>query len=97
MTVVFHDAAREELDEAVAHYDRERDGLGDEFNQEVQRAIQRIVDFPEAWTKVRREVRCCQTDRFPYGIIYVLRAWGVLTVAVAHLHRRKGYWKNRLR
>ena len=39
MTWHFHLEAQAELDEAVAHYERERAGLGTEFGHEVRLAI----------------------------------------------------------
>jgi hypothetical protein len=32
---------------------------------------------------------------FPYQIVYRLRPAEIVIVAVAHLKRRPGYWKNR--
>ena len=93
----FLEAAKEELDEAVAHYESLRAGLGTELAQEVQNAIQRIVDFPNAWTPLSKNVYCCRTKRFTYGVLYTLRDQEILIVAVMHLHRKPGYWKGRLR
>ena len=36
-----------------------------------------------------------QIGRTPYGIIYQARENYILIVAVAHLHRKPGYWKDR--
>jgi hypothetical protein len=33
--------------------------------------------------------------RFPFGLVYRLGVEEVQVVAVAHLHRRPGYWKSR--
>lgn len=32
--------------------------------------------------------------RFPYQVVYRLRATEIVIVAVAHLKRRPGYWKH---
>jgi plasmid stabilization system protein ParE len=97
MTIQFLEAALHELQEAIVHYDDQREGLGDEFDKEVNDALQRIIDHPEGWTLVAGNVRCCMTNRFPYGLMYVIKGESVLVVAVAHLHRKAGYWRKRLR
>lgn len=97
MTYRFLAAARIELEEVCNFYESRRPGLGEEFAQEIERAIQRILDYPLAWPKVTRtSARCCATRRFPYGLIYVPRMDEILIVAVMHLHRRPGYWRRRL-
>jgi len=42
-------------------------------------------------------VRRCRLRRFPYGLIYHADEVGVLLIAVAHTHRRPGYWSERLK
>ena len=96
MTPRFFAEAREELEEASAYYEGQREGLGEEFAQEVERAIQRILDHPEAWPKVSRMARCCRVERFPFGIVYLILGEELLIVAVMHLRRKPGYWKDRL-
>jgi mRNA-degrading endonuclease RelE of RelBE toxin-antitoxin system len=35
-------------------------------------------------------------SRFPYGLIYTIDNGDILVLAVAHLHRRPDYWRDRL-
>ncbi|HMD98943.1 MAG TPA: type II toxin-antitoxin system RelE/ParE family toxin [Terriglobia bacterium] len=63
----------------------------------MNRAIQRILQYPEAWSPLSARTRRCRTNKFPYGVIYQIRGDTVLIVAVMHLHRKPGTWKNRLR
>ncbi len=88
--------ASDELKEAVAFYDERRSGLGDEFLDEVDKVIARILRQPLAWTKMQKNARCCRTKRFPYGLIYQVRGDHVLIVAVMHLRRRPNYWHDRI-
>lgn len=97
MSFEFLPPAQIELAEAVAHYNRERRGLGNEFAAEAYRTIRLIERHPLAWTKISKRARLCRTKRFPYGIIYQPRPEGILVVAFMHLHRRPGYWKGRLK
>jgi hypothetical protein len=65
MDVVFLAPARAEFAEAVAYYNTQRDGLGEEFAEEVQRTIARISEYPEAWALLSRRTRRCPMNRFP--------------------------------
>ena len=97
MRIRFLDIAQIELDQAIEYYNYESPGLGDEFLTEVLKVIDRIGKFPEAWHRLSKRTRRCQTRRFPYGIIYQIREEEILVVAVANLHRRPDYWKERLK
>jgi hypothetical protein len=94
-SMVFDPAAREELAQAVAWYDQQREGLGDEFLVEVKRAAARIEDFPTAWPSISRRSRRCRLSRFPYGLVYQLLSGEIRILAVADLRRRPGYWRDR--
>ena len=96
MVVEFLAPAQAELEEAAAYYESQEAGLGSRFTQEVKRTLQRIVEFPEAWSPLSRRTRRCPTNKFPYGIIYQARGEVLLVVAVMHLHRNPQTWKSRL-
>ena len=96
MEVRFLNAAQIELDEAFYYYEEQIEGLGHDFIKEVLATVKRIKNNPEAWTQLSVRTRRCLTHRFPFGIVYQLRENEILIVAIAHLHRKPGYWKNRL-
>lgn len=96
MKVEFHPAAKREFEEAVAYYDSRAAGLGDAFIHAVEEAVQRIVSFPDAWAELSPRTRRCRTSRFPYGVIYRQLADRIVIVAVMHLHREPGYWRDRI-
>lgn len=96
MSIAFLEPEQAELDDAIAYYNHERTGLGDEFLVEVLRAIERTVEFPRAWHPFSRRTRRCLVKRFPYGVVYQFNAEEILVIAIAHLHRKPGYWKDRL-
>lgn len=91
----FHPEAEAELKDAVWYYEDQIPGLGYEFLEEVFACINRILAFPDAWSSLSTRTRRCLTNRFPYGIIYRARENRVDIIAVAHLHRRPGFWKDR--
>ena len=89
-------AALEEVREAVAYYNRERPGLGEDF-REVDSTRDRIERSPQLWPPVSKRARMCRTKRFPYLVIYVRLETEIVVVAVMHGSRRPGYWKDRLK
>jgi toxin ParE2 len=97
MVVEFLAAAQAEYDEAVAYYDSQQPGLSAQFADEVKHALQKILQYPEAWAPISQRTRRCQTHKIPYGIIYRMRGDVLLVIAVMHLHREPRTWKSRLK
>jgi plasmid stabilization system protein ParE len=96
VTVRFLEIAEIELDQVIHWYGAQAPGLGDAFLIEVLSAADRIVRFPEAWHPLGEGVHRCRLSRFPYGLIYTTDNGDILVLAVAHLHRRPDYWRDRL-
>jgi plasmid stabilization system protein ParE len=97
MNVRFLSPARQELDDAVAWYDQQADGLGKEFLDELDRVIRRVVAYPLSSIEIEPGLRRGLLARFPYGIIYGQDEDIVVIVAVAHLHREPRYWADRVK
>ena len=95
MRIEFLEAAETDLSDAVAFYNLSQENLGYEFLDEFKRALSRIIDFPRAWPKISRRARRCQTNRFPYGIIYRTYPDALIIVAVMNLHSNPDRWKKR--
>ncbi|MCP5050097.1 MAG: type II toxin-antitoxin system RelE/ParE family toxin [bacterium] len=97
MNYLFHPEAKKELKRAVKYYNKCGGGLGYIFLDEIQDTIQRIIQFPNSWSKLSEYTRRCLTRRFPYGIIYqIVDHENILIIAVMHMSRKPDYWKNRL-
>ena len=96
MRFCFHPLADKEFDEAVRYYEDSQRGLGLEFAEEVYGAIERISEYPDAWSAMSRNTKRCLVNRFPYGVVYQVRSGALRIIAVANLHRRPGYWEGRL-
>ena len=97
MNVRLLEPAEREFDEAIAYYNAQVAGLGDAFLLETLRAIDLISQYPDAWHPLGGNTRRCRLSRFPYAVIYAREPAGLLIIAIAHLHRRPGYWRDRLR
>ena len=96
MNARFNDSASRDLAEAAAYYDREHAGLGDEFVDEVAAATAAVTATPKRWPYVWRRVCRYRIDRFLYGLIYRVRRHEIEILAVMHLSRDPGFWKDRM-
>ncbi len=74
----------------------EQPGLGRRFKAEVRQTVKRIKSYPQAWPVERGEVRKCFVHKFPYTIFYSLQKQTIVILAIAHQHRKPGYWIDRL-
>ena len=92
MRFYFHEHAEKEFDRAVEYYEDCRRGLGIEFAQEVYATIDRIIQYPEAWSPMSKNTRRCLVNRFPFGVIYQIKSKSVCIIAVADLRRHPDYW-----
>jgi len=90
--VAFHPAAQVEVEEAAAHYEVQRYGLGQEFRTEFEAALSRIVQNQQMYGVELGEFRACPLRRFPYTIFYIDLEDRIWLGAVAHQSRRPGYW-----
>lgn len=95
MKVRFYETAEREFDKAITHYEQQVPGLGERYRNAVKDALERIKQFPEAYSPLSRRTRRCLVSGFPHGIIYQIKEGEIIIVAVAHLHRRPEYWTHR--
>ena len=95
--VGFHPTARAEFMAAVAYYNEQASGLGDQFIDEVERTVQLIADQPGLGMLIEesRDLRRWVLRRFPYYLIYRSEPGKTLVLAVAHQRKRPAYWQNR--
>ena len=96
-TISIHEIAEAEINEAADFYDLESPGLGNAFIDEIQRALQRTVEFPTAAPLVGGRVRQRIVTEFPYSLVYSVRQSEIRILAVARHKRRPFYWHGRRR
>ena len=92
MNIEISEFAQKELEDAVLYYELELYGLGRKFKEEVRKAIKRIKKYPTSWPPERGEVRKCFVSKFPYKILYSIQKQNIIILAIAHQHRKPGYW-----
>lgn len=91
-----HPAALEEFETAVAWYLERSEIAAARFVAEVDRAIDLVAESPSRWPSGEHATRKFVLRRFPFVIVYRQQETIVQVLAVAHGHRRPGYWKRRL-
>lgn len=96
MSLRLVEPAQQELDDAITWYESQAPGLGAAFLLEAVGAFDLIRRYPQAWHPLSDGIRRCRLRRFPYGVIYTAVDGDPLVLAIAHLHRRPGYWRERL-
>jgi len=57
MEVKFLEVAETELMEAVKYLNEQSEGLGFEFAAEIKQTINRIIQYPNAWTEISQRTQ----------------------------------------
>lgn len=101
LDVRWHPTALDEFAANVDWYAARRDGLGDQFQAEVLRAVTGIADMTEAWPvwphwDRKPTVRSKRVAGFPHRVVYFATEDTATIVAIAHARRRPGYWQDRI-
>lgn len=97
MKLRIHRLAVEEIDHEVDYYESCSAGLGIELEDEIDAVLETILQFPHAapqW-RDRPDRRVAVLDRFPFTLVYQVKADEIVILALAHTSRRPGYWSRR--
>ena len=93
--VEFHPLAADEAQAAERWYRERNETASGRFQRELDVAIERISERPEAGSPYLSNTRRVLLRRFPFFLVYRVRGEQVQIVAVAHARRRPGYWRVR--
>ena len=88
-------AAFRDLVEALAWYERQRQGLGDEFLRAVRDTYPAITQRPNSFAVVHRDVRRALVGRFPYGVYFRVLSTKIVVTAIMHGSRHPKHWQSR--
>lgn len=100
--LTFHPAARAEAIAASLYLESERVSYGEEFVDELGELCERILRHPRSGTPLigyppELDVRSYAMNTFRYSLIIAIVDDTPMVYAVAHQHRKPGYWRDRLR
>ena len=96
MELIFHPEAAEEAAAARVWYEERSTRAAESFAAELKRGFDLLQEAPVRWPADGTGIRTMRLRKFPYAIVYALGIEQVNVLAVAHLHRRPGYWRNRV-
>lgn len=95
MIVEFLEQAELELFAAVSWYESKEVGLGLRFRDEIIHVVNRIIGDPLLWREQSGGYRRVNCPVFPYYAPFFIRDNKIIIAAIAHDHRKPGYWKSR--
>jgi plasmid stabilization system protein ParE len=85
--VIIRPNAEADLREAQLWYNSQRLGLGDEFLNEIGRAVHFLGEQPERRPIYYNGFRCLLTHRFPYKLFYRIERDRVIVFRILHAKR----------
>jgi plasmid stabilization system protein ParE len=92
---VFRAVADAELPQSAEWYERQQDGLGLRFIDQVQKVLDNILESPERYPVALRDVREAIVSKFPYAVYYRVKSDRVVILAVFHCSRDPAQWQSR--
>jgi plasmid stabilization system protein ParE len=95
LPVLTRPAAAAEIEAAYRWYEKEREGLGSEFLEAVDKMVNAIAENPERFSAVRNDLRRAVLRRFPYSIFYRIVSGRVVVIACFHGKRNPRVWRSR--
>jgi toxin ParE2 len=95
MEVFFHPDAVAEAAAARLWYAGHSPKAGAAFDAELDRTLVRLREAPLRWPPFGSATRKVRLRRFPFAVIYRVGLDQIQVLAVAHLHRRPGFWETR--
>ena len=96
MQVLFLEIAEKEFYISQEYYEEQQINLGNKFKSEVYNTLKRIQKFPNMFVKVKKDIRKCIVNKFPFNILYAIEGNNILVIAIAHHHRNPDYWVDRI-
>lgn len=94
--IEFHPDAIREIREAIEWYRQRDKGVATEFRTLIKSAEELVQRSPESWAAYLLETHGFRFHKFPFVLVYVIRAQRVVIVALAHTKRKPGYWRERI-
>ena len=81
-----------DLEEQSLWYELQRPGLGEDFVASVDATLDRIRANPSLYPRIRSTIRRAMTDRFPFGLFYVVQSERIVVLSIVHGRRDPHVW-----
>lgn len=89
------DDAREDLTASAKYYESKQIGLGSDFLDEVEKALEQIKQNPNQFPIIYKNVRKALVGRFPYKLLFIVKSIGIIIFSVFHTSQNPEKWKKR--
>jgi toxin ParE2 len=96
MNIILIPPSDKELGEAIAYYNDQFPGLGDNFYDEFMDVCSIFSIYPSTWRKIGEHTHRINLKRFPYLVLYAIDAHEILITCIAHHHREPAYYIERI-
>ncbi len=95
MIAIYHPEAEAEMIATASFYAARVPGLGAEFLDAIDSAVNEILCDPERYELLDGAIRRKPLRRFPHQIYYQQGGETIWILSIAHPARRPGYWRSR--
>ncbi len=97
MRLIYSSAANRDVKRALDHYKREAGvKVASDFIDRLEAKAAKILQRPESYRIIVKDLRCANLDRFPYQIIYrIAEASMVRIISVRHHKQHPNFGLNR--
>jgi toxin ParE1/3/4 len=95
LPIEYHPAARQEADAVLDCYLERSVAAADAFRLALEDSHVAIQDSPARWASYLYGTRRYLLSKFPYLLVYRATEDRIEVIAVAHGHRKPGYWADR--
>ena len=96
MRYLLHPEADEEFAAAVSYYSQLSPDLGVRFYREMERLFHEVCADPRRFRRFDPPVRRHFSRVFPFAVIFLDKPDCIWIVAVMHMKRQPGYWRQRV-
>jgi len=94
--LTYRKEAEQDLNEAAQWYEKQSEGLGFDFLDEVEKKGKTIESNPFLFEKVYKSLHRTVVERFPFNIFYITEDNSIIVVAVIHGSRHPKKWQKRI-
>jgi plasmid stabilization system protein ParE len=95
MEFFWYPEAVAEADAAADFYHNKQRELARRFINHLDETLDRIAIKPEIYREVEPGIRKIKLKTFPFAVIYRIKDAKIEIIAVMHIRRHPGYWKDR--
>ncbi len=94
--LTFRHEAEIDLAKSAKWYELQKETLGFDFLDEVEKKCSVIQNTPLIFEKVYKKLRMVVVERFPFNIFYLIEGNTIIIVAIIHGSRHPKKWQKRI-